>query len=340
MDKNERRICWYSTVLIVLLVNSPKLLALRPNGIIARYWHFNLAELLLQITFNFLFCWLLFEWSLNRRFKLSGYFKNKEFGLYFLFSILFLTGFLLITGSVQRCLFPDDQIARFYWLGQFSRLGLSGLLTIIFIKIILLLRDAKMKDLENEKLNNAYIAAELELLKEQMNPHFLFNALSSLTGVIRENPDLAQKYVRELSNVFRYAITPSKANLVTIDDELTVLRSFAQLITMRLENAFEFNINVGEEYLARRLPHLSLQPLIENAVKHNAATATRPLKVTVSIEDEHVVVCNTIWEIPVPESSNGLGLANLNGRFKIMMHREIEIIKTAEYFIVKLPLKE
>jgi LytS/YehU family sensor histidine kinase len=157
--------------------------------------------------------------------------------------------------------------------------------------------------------------------------------------VIRENPNLAQKYVRELSNVFRYAITHSKANLVTLGEELAMLQSFAQLITMRMEDAFELNINVDQQYMDYQLPHLSLQPLLENAVKHNAATLARPLKVDIYTELNHVVVSNTIWEIPTPESSNGLGLANLNSRFKLMMHDELEIIKTGERFTVKLPLK-
>ena len=183
------------------------------------------------------------------------------------------------------------------------------------------------------------MVAELELLKEQMNPHFFFNSLSSLSGVIREDPEMAQKYLRELSNVFRYAITQSKANLVTVEAELTMLRSFAQLINLRLEGAFKLDIQVHEPYLFYQLPHLSLQPLLENAVKHNAATIMKPLNVVIDIQQEHLVVSNNIWQIPQPESSNGVGLANLNERFKIMMQQEIEIIKTDELFIVKLPLK-
>jgi LytS/YehU family sensor histidine kinase len=118
-----------------------------------------------------------------------------------------------------------------------------------------------------------------------------------------------------------------------------MLRSFAQLINLRLEGAFKLDIQVYEPYLLYKLPHLSLQPLLENAVKHNAATVMKPLKVVMEIQQEHLVISNNIWQIPQPESSNGIGLANLNERFKIMMQQEIEIIKTGELFIVKLPLK-
>ncbi len=111
------------------------------------------------------------------------------------------------------------------------------------------MREGKRGETENESLKKAYMAAELELLKEQMNPHFLFNSLSSLSGVIREDPALAQKYVRELSNVFRYALAHSKDNLVTVGDELIMLRSFSQLISMRLEGAFRLDINITEPFL-------------------------------------------------------------------------------------------
>lgn len=118
-----------------------------------------------------------------------------------------------------------------------------------------------------------------------------------------------------------------------------MLRSFAQLITLRLEDAFKLDINVDSARLNNELPHLSLQPLLENAVKHNAATITKPLTVSIYMEGDLLVISNNLQEVSSPENSNGIGLANLNERFRIMTGREIEIIKTAGRFIVKLPLK-
>ncbi|GAB3795161.1 hypothetical protein GCM10028819_10770 [Spirosoma humi] len=224
--------------------------------------------------------------------------------------------------------------------GLFFRLGLSALLTAIIVKIILLMRNSSSMAAENQQLKNAYLASELQLLKEQMNPHFLFNSLSSLSAVVRENPDLAQKYIRDLSTVFRYALLGSHTDMVTLADELTMLRSFAKLISMRLEDAFELKINIADAYLPVKIPHLSLQPLLENAVKHNAATADRPLNVLIEAKDGQLVFSNSLWEIPTPEASNGMGLANLNERFRIMMHREIETTRSDTHFIVKLPLKQ
>jgi two-component system LytT family sensor kinase len=307
MDKNEQRICRYSSLLIALMVNSPKLLALREGGIIAHYWHFNALELVFQFLFNLTFCYLVFYLNLATNRGLYIFRNQRQWGTFYFFNGLILFAGILIGALIHRSLFKNAMAPPGSYLAGYAvRLCLSFTLTAIIIKLVLLLRDGKRAQLENEQLKTAYMATELEVLKEQMNPHFLFNSLSSLSAVIREDPDKAQKYVRELSNVFRYAITGSKVNLVTVDEELTVLRSFAQLISMRLEGAFKLNIVVDEPYLSYKLPHLSLQPLLENTVKHNAATLMKPLTV--------------------------------NG-FKIMMHQEIEIIKSDEQFIVKLPLK-
>jgi len=339
MEKNERRICWYSSLLIGLMMNMPKLLALREHGIVARYYHFNIYEFFFQLGFNICFCSLLFYFNLNQNSRGSIYRKQRQYFSYFSINILSYSAAFILGGLVQYSLFPDQHLLRFYLFANFMRLGMSGILVGILIKIVLLIREAREKGLENEQLKTAYMETELELLKEQMNPHFLFNSLSSLSGVIRENPNLAQKYVRDLSIVFRYVLVRSKNNLVTVEVELSMLHSFAQLIAMRLENAFQLTVKVDQKYLSAQIPHLSLQPLLENAIKHNAATIDKPLVVTIYVDNNELVLNNTLAEIPTPESSNGLGLANLNERFKIMVQQEITILKTDTLFTVKLPLK-
>jgi sensor histidine kinase YesM len=321
------------------MVNSGRLLALRENGIMAHYWHFNLGEWSFQVLYNLVFCWLLFHLNLYSRRRLAIYRSQKKYAIYILYNTAIVLAGIIIGIISQRICFGFGAPRGMLGSGYILRLTLSVVLIGIIIKIILLMREAKKGELENQQLKSAYMVAELELLKQQMNPHFLFNSLSSLYGVIREDPEMAQKYLKELSNVLRYAITHSKASMVTIETEVAVLRSFAQLIHLRLEGAFQLDIQIPEPYLLYKLPCLSLQPLLENAVKHNAASLSKPLKVIIAIQQDHLTVSNNLWEIPLPESSNGIGLANLNERFKIMMQQEIEIIKTGEQFTVKLPIK-
>lgn len=231
MDKNEQRICWYSSLLIALMVNSPKLLALRENGLMAQYWRFNPYELLFQFAFNLIFCGLLFTVNLRRGRWLSTYREKERYLPYAVFNILVFLG-LLMTGAVlRRLFFPDLSSTRLVFSGSLFRLGLSAVLTGIIIKIVLLMRNSTRMAAENQQLKSAYLASELQLLKEQVNPHFLFNSLSSLSAVVRENPERAQKYIRDLSAVFRYALVGSHTDLVSLSDELTMLRSFAKLIS-------------------------------------------------------------------------------------------------------------
>ncbi len=338
MDKNELRICGYSSLLISLMANSARLLALRTNGLMARYWQFDLGELTFQFVFNLVFCALLFYLNLEKGAGFAGYRKQKRYGIYIAANGILI--FLLMgTGNfLQYTLFAGNHLTGIYRMGYFPRLGLSAILIGITIRIILLLRESKQKDKDHEQLKSAYLEAQLELLKEQLNPHLLFNSLSSLSGIVREDPKLAQFYIFHLSKVFRHALTRSGTALVTVAAELQILKSYAQLLNMRFEKAFRLDIEVEQHDLAARIPHLSLQPLLENAAKHNSATLENPLIVRVFTENDCLAVSNNLQEIPLPESSTGIGLVNLNERFRLLVNREIEIERTNEMFIVKLPL--
>ncbi len=336
MDKTEKQICLYSSALLALLLNAGKLLALRDNGILAQYWRFNTAEFIFQVLVNFAFCYLIFYLNLKNQWLSSLRGQNKYLpyiGINVLVGLLFMFFF----GGMQRRVFRIDDFRKIYWAGYMARFGLTALLTGILIKIILLLRESKRHIRENEHLKNAYTIAELELLKEQLNPHFLFNSLSSLSGVVREDPALAQQYIKHLSKVFRYSLDKPANNLVTVADELQMINSFAQLLKMRLEDSFSLTVAISEDYLNFQLPHLSLQPLLENAAKHNSATTANPLRVNIYIDGDEIAVSNNLQ--PVTAESSGIGLANLNERFKILINKEINIIKSPVTFTVKLPLR-
>jgi two-component system LytT family sensor kinase len=335
MDKSERRICWYSSFLIGLLLSSPKFLALRENGLAAQFWHFNLGELLFQLFYISGFCYLIFYINLRRR----NPNLNRQV-LNALITVFLMIVCCLIGGAFQRRFFMNIQFKGLFWSGYFTRFFLSTLFTGIIIKIIYLLRKSKQKDKENSQLKTAYLEAELELLKEQLNPHFLFNSLSSLSGIIKEDPEKAQYFIGHLSKIFRYALARPLNHLVSIGEELTMIRSYEQLLKMRFEDAFTLETVIGANYQDFTIPHLTLQPLLENAAKHNLVSLKKPLKVEIYIDDDYLIVKNNLQEIAEPENSTGIGLANLSSRFRILIHREIEIQKTTDNFIVKLPIKK
>jgi two-component system LytT family sensor kinase len=332
---NRRKLFLYSSLFIAVALNAAKLLALRKAGVVAHFWHFDLVELSFQFTLTFLFCVAIFYYNKDRgRGWLEPWTKARN-GRYFLFNLLILSVFTAIGTTVQHLFFyQEPYLLGGYGLRFFFCLVLVGL----ELRIWFLLEDARQWEIENEHLRTAYLKSELSLLKGQLNPHFFFNALSSLSAVVREDPRKAQQYIHHLSKVFRYSLESSKANLVPLSEELQAVRSFAELMKMRYEDGFELLFPSEEEVNGAQLPPMSLQLLVENALKHNIASVQQPLRVEIRLADHSLEVRNNLQPVRFPEPGTGIGLANLNERYKIILHREIEIIRNDKDFIVKLPL--
>ncbi|QRA44346.1 sensor histidine kinase [Chryseobacterium cucumeris] len=338
MIKNEGKIYFYSSLLITLVVNSAKLMALNTNGIIARYWHFNIWEYSFQFLYNFVFCLLLFYFNLSRN-RFFGIFReNKQWIRFYLANTFLIAVFFIAGSTIHYIFFGTVHLPGTMIRGYFARFLLSTIMIAVVIRLILLMRESRNKDQINEQLQTAYLQAQLRQLQEQLNPHFLFNTLSSLSAIVRENPQQAQSYIVHLSKVFRYTLVHTGNDLVTINQELLHLSSYTQLLSMRLENSFQINIAISQETLQREIPHLSLQPLVENAVKHNIATISQPLCIDIYNENNSLVVRNNLQPLPHETEGTGLGLINLGERYKLQIQHEIEIHTTKEYFIVKLPL--
>lgn len=338
MNENERKIYLYSAFLITLMVNSAKLMALNSDGIIARYWQFNIGEYGYQFLYNMAFCLLLLYLNLSQGKFLSVFRENKQYWRLYIFNVLVLVAAIILGSMIHSLLFGTPQLTGGRIRGYFVRFLLSSIMIAVVIRLILLMRESRNKDLINEQLNSAYLKAQLQLLQEQLNPHFLFNTLSSLSAIVRENPNLAQNYILHLSKIFRYTLVRSGNNMVSLEKELEHLKSYIQLVKMRLENAFQIHINISEDCINKQILHLSLQPLVENAVKHNKATLSNPLTVEIYEEDKWLIIRNNLQPSISDSEGTGLGLTNLNERYKLQFHKEIEIFQTKKYFIVKLPL--
>ncbi|SEM10981.1 Histidine kinase [Chryseobacterium taichungense] len=338
MIRNERKIYIYSALLITLVANSAKLMALNSDGIIARYWQFNIWEYGFQFLYNMVFCVVLLHLNLSKGKLFSIYRENKQWPKLYVFNILLIVAFIILGSFIHNALFGSLPLPRIRIRGYFARFLLSSVMIAVVIRLILLMRESRNKDLINEQLHTAYLQAQLKLLQEQLNPHFLFNTLSSLSAMVRENPNLAQSYILHLSKVFRYTLVHSGNDMVTINTELQHLESYIQLVKMRLENAFQIQININKHVTDKKLLHLSLQPLVENAVKHNKATISNPLIINIYDENDRIIVKNNLQPMSSEAESTGLGLTNLNERYRLQTNHEIEIYQNGEYFIVKLPL--
>tara|TARA_B100000678_G_scaffold287092_1_gene293058 strand:+ start:357 stop:1301 length:945 start_codon:yes stop_codon:yes gene_type:complete len=311
-------------------------MSVRESGMLAPFMEFNLWEYLFQLLYNALFC--LAGYSLNLRPYFYPRSARRELVRTLVANLLFLGGALVLGIFLQELLFEISLPQQIFRVSYFARLGLSLVMVYISVRIIRSQRLARSQEAERNRLMNLYTTSQLQLLKSQLNPHFFFNALSVLSSIVQENPDRARIYINHLSKVFRYVLQ-SSPELVSLQKELNALQSYIQLIHMRFEKAVEIRVDVPESYLRKLIPHISLQPLLENAVKHNTVSMDKPLHIRVYTEGEKLVVENNLQLMAHAEEGTRTGLSNLAERFKVLMSQSLSIDKTDEYFRVYLPLK-
>ena len=212
---------------------------------------------------------------------------------------------------------------------------------LLYSQIYVLIYQRQQILLENEQLQNENLTTRYNMLVSQINPHFFFNSLNSLSMLVREQDSKrALEYIDQLSYTFRY-ITQNGNNseLVTLRDEMSFAEAYCYMFHIRYADKIFFDISVSEEYYDYKLPALSLQPLIGNAVKHNAITTKNPLHVSIRTENGCLVVSNPIRPLLEPQVGTGIGLQNLCSRYELMLGKKVEIESNGSEFIVRLPLK-
>ncbi|GAB3899156.1 hypothetical protein GCM10028803_19780 [Larkinella knui] len=187
--------------------------------------------------------------------------------------------------------------------------------------------------LEKEK-----VQVQLDSLKNQISPHFLFNSLSSLDGLIHENPDLASQFLRQLSKVFRYVIQHKDKDLVTLTTEVDFINNYVLLLKTRFNGSLDIQIEIPSVYADKAIVPVTLQILIENAIKHNVATTGQPLAIHIMAVDDCVIVENNLQRKQRVETSNGQGLTNLKALYHFLSEREVKVEEQKESFRVCVPL--
>jgi sensor histidine kinase YesM len=196
-------------------------------------------------------------------------------------------------------------------------------------------QETKVKE---QKIIAGTASAKFDALKNQLDPHFLFNSLNVLTSLIEEDPDQAQKFTTSLSKVYRYVLEQKNKDLVSVDEELQFAKTYVRLLKMRFEDSIVFEIPDSSSDPEAKIVPLSLQLLLENAVKHNVVTSDKPLRIKVYEEDGMLVVSNNLQEKQVVKKSSGVGLQNIKQRYGILTARQVAISKNTADFSVRLPI--
>jgi sensor histidine kinase YesM len=206
-------------------------------------------------------------------------------------------------------------------------------------------KSAQENKVKEQKIIAVTASAKFESLKNQIDPHFLFNSLNVLSSLIEENTENAQKFTTSLSKIYRYVLEQKDKELVSVEEELAFAKTYMNLLKMRFENSLFYELPNQEEWIASSLAMteakvvpLSLQLLLENTVKHNVVSEKRPLNIRIYIEKDYLVVQNDFQKKEVLQDRKGVGLQNIINRYGIITKRKVLIEQNEFQFAVKIPL--
>ena len=201
-------------------------------------------------------------------------------------------------------------------------------------------REWKTELIRSEQLKKEMVQSQYEALKNQVNPHFLFNSLNSLSALVHKDPDKAVEFISEFSKIYRYVLEVSGKVVVELSRELDFLQSYFFLQKIRFGENLKIEINIPSGKLNHFVPPLSLQLLAENAIKHNEISSVKPLHIFVLTEENFLVVKNDLQLRDEPVDSTGIGLTNLRSRYETISELTPSFSANGKFFIARIPLIE
>ncbi len=310
-------------------------------------FNLQLDELLKIVSIHFMYAFVLtcinayfykyigakFSWKENSKERLIygaiGSVTLSMLGLVFLRFV----SIVVINGNSINSFLNDEYAVNYYVFGLVITLIISLIFHAIFFYKAL-----NEKKVTEQKIVAKTESAKYESLKSQIDPHFLFNSLNVLASLIGENPKQAEKFTTKLSKVYRYVLEQKSKDLIDLDEELKFARTYMELLKMRFEDAVIFEIPDSASNPSYKIVPLSLQLLLENAVKHNAVPEENPLKVLITEENGYLKVTNNYNPKTTLEKGTKVGLNNIKDRYNLITLRKVFVEKTSESFTVQIPL--
>jgi hypothetical protein len=306
----------------------------------------NVYDWLEDYAINFMFAFFLtlgndtyFNY-LNNHYSWSEHpFKRLIIGVLGSVVVTVITLFLLIAATriVIYGMSWDDFIASQRSSWYLFGIGITLVITLIF-HAFYFYKELQQSRIKEQKVIARSATAQFDALKNQLDPHFLFNSLNVLVSLIEENPEAAINFTTSLSKVYRYVLEQRGKQLVGIEEELAFARTYIGLLKMRFEDSLEVQIPETVSNPKLQMVPLSLQLLIENAVKHNIISSGSPLKLSIYERGDTLVVENNLQQKQVLGNSTGVGLNNIASRYALLTFDKMTIEKSNESFKVNLPL--
>ena len=243
--------------------------------------------------------------------------------------------FIIIQGNDSSKFFSGN-MGFFNWLTINIALLISAILHAKgFIEAW---KSSTKQEVVQQKLIAKSANAQFESLKNQLDPHFLFNSLNVLSSLIDENPGQAQRFTASMSKIYRYVLEQKDKELVTVEEELNFAKTYCDLLKTRFEDSVSFDFKVNDKDLKSYVVPLSLQLLLENCIKHNFATSAKPLHIKIYSENGNLLIENNLQQREQVKESAGIGLSNIVQRYSLLTKQNVFIEKSATFFKVKIPI--
>lgn len=360
IDKAERWRTFISLLVYTLIYNLTQALRGYPFFIDDLLKRFFFDYLSFMIAYSLAFqlkSWLntFYHWNENpkKRFIVESIFKViLAAGTIILLNVIFSYLFILLTlngtsnpysenikGLVLNNIFGNYTFISYFDIFiKFVILVLVIELTVVVDFSTYLIQKWNSSKIDQEAFEKEKAQFSLELLRTQINPHFLFNNLNTLSSLIYINQDKAADFLRKLSGVYRNILEYRDKESISLNEELTFFETYADLLQVRFMDMLFFNVQIGENLKYKKIIPLTLQMLIENAIKHNIVSSSKPLTISIKTIENTLVVSNNLQVKETKEFSSGLGLVMISNRYKYLSDRKIVVEKTDKIFKISVPL--
>lgn len=264
-----------------------------------------------------------------------------------LYTVPVVLGIDYLTFVVFQKMDPAEFLSpRMLWIHLFYIILTLGVSVFMHARSFMMnWKQASKTEVTQQKIIAGTANAKFETLKNQIDPHFLFNSLNVLSSLIEENPENAQRFTTSLSKIYRYVLEQKDKELVSVEEELSFAKTYMNLLKMRFENSLFYELPIQEDGIASSLAMkdakvvpLSLQLLLENTVKHNVVSEQRPLHIRIYVEGDYLAIQNDLQKKEVIQSRQGVGLQNIVDRYGIITNRKVLIEQNEKTFTVKIPI--
>ena len=321
-------VIWLSSLFIGVLASVPKILQL----------HITITELMVDSSIAFIYSLCIWYTNIFSLPKFSGKaIDNRFFNQRLLWSLLIGIVLMIALVSAHQLLVPGYNFMSMQMMYQFRGI-LINLTLYMFLHLLYQSHRSQLMAIELERTRADNLGAQFELLKQQVNPHFLFNSLSTLKSMIEIGDQHSADFINKLSDFYRFTLENRKSDLISLSEELDILKAYMYLLEARFEEGISLTIDIHQPLLQSFIPPFTLQLLVENCIKHNIVSLEQPLHIRLCTTVESLVIENHRQLKKNPEPSMQLGLENINQRYIHLLNKTIEIENNADFFKVKLPL--